>query len=166
MKRLWERIPLRIIVGVAWLMGATGLLGVGGGGCAAAVPVAGDVAGTAVDKTSEVFRAGKTESYQAVSKEEVIAAIRRAVEKMHLQPDHEEWHPDQLKLIYHDLRKQIVVVTAVRRTDRATELRVDVGLFGPEGLSQLVMREILHELPGGGELIQEDATRGSGNSKK
>jgi hypothetical protein len=118
------------------------------GGCAGLATVAGDVAGSAVDKTYQLARTGKAESYQPLPIDQVITAVRGAAEGLDLAPVREEKHPDQLKLIYKDQRKLEIVVTVVRRTSRATEIHVDVGLFGVEGMGQLMLRQILRNLAG------------------
>ncbi len=115
--------------------------------CAAAVPVASDVAGAAIDKTSGIINAGKVQAHQLIPIDDMIAITRRAAAELDLQPISEEKHPDQLKLIYQDMRKQLITITLVRRTHTATEIRVDVGLFGDYGMGELVLRQMLHDLP-------------------
>jgi hypothetical protein len=116
------------------------------GGCAGFATVAGDIAGTAVDKTYQLARTGKAESYQPLPIERVINAVREAADELDLAPVKEVKHPDQLKMSYKDQRKLEIVVTVVRRTSRATEIHVDVGLFGEEGMGQLMLRQILRNL--------------------
>ena len=116
------------------------------GGCAGFATVASDVAGTAVDKTYQLARTGKAESFQPVPIDEAIAAARTAASDLSLSTLREQPHPDQLKLVYKDQRKQEIVITLVRRSPTVTEIHVDVGLFGVEGMSQLTLRQILHHL--------------------
>lgn len=120
------------------------------GGCAAVAPVATDAAGTAIDKTGDLIGRGKVESCQVASIDEATATVRKAADELDLKYEREKKHPDQLKLCYIDLRKQEIVVTVVRRTPHMTEIHVDVGLFGPESMAQLMMRQILSDLPGHG----------------
>ncbi len=115
-------------------------------GCAAA-GVAGDVVGSSIDTTQQAFRAGKSDTYINANWQDVVGAMRRTCEKLSLIPIKEESHPEQLKVKYHDDRAQEVTITIVRRTQTMTELHVDVGFFGPEGLGRLVLREMAHELP-------------------
>lgn len=117
------------------------------GGCAAA-SIVGDVAGQAVDTTQQLFRAGKADTYLNARWEDVTGATRKAAEKLAMHYHREVDHPEQVKYVVMDDREQKVTITVVRRTALATELHVDVGLFGPEGLGRLVLREIAHQMPG------------------
>ncbi|HVT80469.1 MAG TPA: DUF3568 family protein [Phycisphaerae bacterium] len=116
--------------------------------CAAAVPVAADAAGSAVGKAPDLLSQGKVETHQRVSVEEAIAAARRAAVELDLRALGEEKHPDQLKLIYEDGRKMKIVITLIRRSSLATQIRVDVGIFGDAGMGQLVIRQLMRNLPG------------------
>ena len=116
------------------------------GGCAAA-GVAGDIVGSSIDTTQELFRAGKADTYVNANWQEVVSAMRKAGDDLSLHASYEHAHPEQLKVVLRDDRKQDVTITIVRRTEKTTELHVDVGFFGPEGLGRLVLREIAHELP-------------------
>jgi hypothetical protein len=116
-------------------------------GCAGPVPVSPNTAGAAVDTTQDLFRAGKAETHQPVSLEQSIAAARAAAQELDLKLIREEPHPDQIKLIYRDSRKLNITVTLVSRTTRATQMRVDVGLFGDAGMGELVLWQIVRGLP-------------------
>jgi len=116
------------------------------GGCTAA-GVASDVVGSSIETTQQLFHAGKADTFINANWYVVIAAARRAGDKLKLHIQDESPHPDQLKLRLCDDRKQKVTITIVRRTETTTELRVDVGLFGPEGLGRLVLRAIAQQLP-------------------
>ena len=120
-------------------------------GCAVAATAGGDVAETMAEKTVAMVDIGKVESYQPVQIDEAIVTVRKVAAELNLKLIKEEKHPDQLKLSYKDGRDLKIVVTVVRRTEKVTELHVDVGLFGVEGMARLVMRQILHQLPGGTE---------------
>jgi len=119
--------------------------------CAAAAPmagpVAGDTAGAAVEKSGDLVKAGKVQSYQPVAIDDMIAVARKAAGELDLKQTGEEKHPDQIKFIYEDQRGQNITVTLVRRTYKATEIHVDVGLLGNSGMGQLVMRQMLKDMP-------------------
>ncbi len=119
-----------------------------GGGCAAPVmTVAGDVAGAAAGKAGDWFNAGKTETFQPFDLDVCVAAARGAATELDLTLVTEMKHPDQLKLIYVDGRKQKITITVVRRTPKLTGIHVDVGLFGVYGLSPTVLRQVISHLP-------------------
>jgi hypothetical protein len=128
------------------LLAALLLSAMGFAGCAGAVAVTPDVAGTAMEKSYGLFRMGKAESHQVVALDDMIAKTRRAAEELDLTLVREEKHPDQLKMVYRDGRKLDITITLVRRTRTATEMHVDVGLLGDAGMGQLVMAQMLRQL--------------------
>ncbi|MGN6368358.1 MAG: DUF3568 family protein [Phycisphaerae bacterium] len=130
----------RVMLLGAGLMGAATFAG-----CAAA-GFAGDFIGGTYDATQQLFQAGKADTYVNANWQDVVAAMRAASDKLMLHAVKEHAHPEQLKVVLQDDRKQDVTITIVRRTNTMTELHVDVGLLGPEGLGRLVLREIAHEL--------------------
>jgi Protein of unknown function (DUF3568) len=144
---------------LAAILLATGSLSVAG--CAGFATVAGDVAGTAVDKTYQLARVGKAESFQPVTMKQAITAARAAADELALALMREQPHPDQLKLVYQDQRKQQIVITLIRRTVRATEIHVDVGLFGAEGMAQLTLRQLLDHLVAATTTKPTDGAAGS-----
>ncbi|HVX86909.1 MAG TPA: DUF3568 family protein [Phycisphaerae bacterium] len=108
---------------------------------------AGDVVGSSFDAIQTAFRAGKLDRFGNVSIQDSIAATRAAGDDLQLKFVRTVIHPDQQKIIFQDMREQDVVVTLVRRTGHMTEIRVDVGLFGPEGFSRLMLDRIIAHLP-------------------
>jgi len=117
---------------------AIGVLGlwVGGlGGCAAALPIVGDQAATALSATVALFEAGKEVTYEPVGIEEVAAAVRRAQRELDLVPMGEETSTGGLELRYADLKGQEIVVTLAVRTRRMTRICVDIGWFGRMGIA-------------------------------
>jgi len=119
----------------------------GVGGCAAAAGVAGDVASSSIDTAKEAFNAGKAEMFVAVPWEQSVEGVRHAAERLTLTTVREQGHPEQRKLVFKDDRGQEITVTVVRRSETMSELRVDVGLFGPESEGRLMLRELVRELP-------------------
>ena len=116
------------------------------GGCAGFASLGGDAAGELVSTTSAVFHAGKCEAFVAAPWEKMVAAVEQAAGELALTPVKEEHHPEQRKLIYRDDRKQEVVVTVIRRSKEVTELKVDVGIIGVEGLGRLMLQKTLSEV--------------------
>jgi hypothetical protein len=114
-------------------------------GCEAA-SAGGEAIGSAFDALQSVFRAGKVDRFSNVSIDDSIRATREAGQDLQLSFVRTSIHPDQQKIIFRDDRKQDVVVTLVRRTGRMTEIRVDVGLFGPEGFSRLMLDRVMTRL--------------------
>jgi hypothetical protein len=117
------------------------------GGCVAAAGVVGDVATSTVSAAKEVFTAGKAEMFVAVPWEKAVEEVRHMAAKLALKTVREVGHPEQRKLVFQDDRGQEITVTVVRRSAQTTELRVDVGLFGPESEGGLVLRELVRQLP-------------------
>ena len=114
-------------------------------GCEVA-SAAGDIAGSSYGAIETLVRAGKVERFAGASEADSIAAAERTAAFFQLKYISTETHPDQEKLTYTDERKQEVVITLVRRAGNMTEIHVDVGLFGPDGMSRLVLDRIAMEL--------------------
>ena len=132
--------------------------------CAGPVPITPDAAGVAVetaDTAFSLFTLGKAETHQPMGIDDCIASTRRAAEKLDLTLVREEPDPDKIKIVYRDMRKLDIVITHVRRTQTATKIKVDVGLFGDAGMGQLVLWQIVRGLPNRkpvGPETQGDAT--------
>ena len=140
-----RRVPVSMAMLISLFAGAAFLPG-----CVAAPFVAG-AAGPAIEKSAELARWGKTESFQAVTMDEMIAAVRKGTEELDLTHIKEERSKETLELVYKDRQKAAKSKIDVQpRTDRATYILVDVGWFGTEGMGELTMRQILHELPAAG----------------
>ena len=133
----------------AWVR-VIGITAVGGtvalGGCDA-ISAGGEAASSALEAVQSAFQAGKVDRWGNVSIEQSIAATRAAGNDLALKFIRTSIHPDQQKIVFQDGRGQDVVVTLVRRTGRMTEMRVDVGLFGPEGFGRLMLDRVLAHLP-------------------
>lgn len=134
-------LPFARCGALAILLGCLGLAG-----CEVA-GVVGDAAGSVVGAAQSLANAGKQNSFANVSWDHIIAAARRAANDLALTYIKEEIHPEQRKLVFQDDRKQEVVITAIRRTSTVTQVRVDVGLFGENGLARLTMKKIVENIP-------------------
>ena len=128
-----------VLVSLLMGMAVTGL-----GGCAVVGP---DTAGNVAEQTGTALHMGKCETFERVGKDQVIARVRKVAQDMALMLVDEETHPDQLKMTYEDVREQKIVITVVQRSVLMTEIRVDVGVFGPEAMGNLMLREILDGWP-------------------
>lgn len=144
----------RLIVPVLVL---TALSGMALTGCEV-MSAGGEVVGSAYDALDNAVKAGKEERFSKISEADAVTATRAAANELGLSFVRTVIHPDQQKLIFADDRKQEIVCTLVRRTGKMSEIRVDVGLFGPAGLSRLMIDRIRVHL---GELSDTAATRPS-----
>jgi hypothetical protein len=120
-------------------------------GCAAA-SVGADVVGSTFDVAKEAVFAGKAETFVDVPWERATEATKTVADKLAITFVKETPYADRRKLLYTDDRKQDITITIVRRSANMTELRVDVGLFGPDDEARLTLRELLKEL----EVAPED----------
>ncbi len=114
-------------------------------GCDAA-SASGDAIGSAVDAIGAAFRAGKTDRFTNVTVDDSIAATKAVGQELELHFVRVAIHPEQQKIIFRDDRDQEVACTLIRRSGHITEIRVDVGFFGPEGFAKLVLDRILVHL--------------------
>jgi hypothetical protein len=114
-------------------------------GCAAAT-VGADVVGSTFDVAKEAVVAGKAETFINIPFEAALESTRRTAEKLDIKFIKEDKkHPDRIKLLFADDRKQEITITIIRRTAAMTEVRVDVGLFGPDDEARLTLREVLKD---------------------
>jgi predicted small secreted protein len=130
-------------IGAALLLSGALLLA----GCVAAAGVASDVSSTAVDATEKLATTGKAEAFVRASWERTVESVHRAADNLALKTVREKSHPEQRKLVYTDDRGQEITITVIRRTAATSEIRLDVGLFGATGLGQLMLKEIVRDLP-------------------
>ncbi len=137
----------RRIAATALFTGASALLVTGLSGCEAA-SAGGEAVSSAFDALDAAMRAGKSDRFTNVPVDRAITATKTASSDLGLKFVRVEVHPDQQKIIFKDDRGQEVVCTLVRRTDRMTEVKVDVSLLGPNNMSRLVLDRIMSYLNG------------------
>jgi hypothetical protein len=115
--------------------------------CAAAVPVTADVAGAALEKSGDLAKAGKAETHQPIGIDAMAGITEQAAGELSLRQTGREVHAGKIKLKYRDQRHQDIAVTLTRRTPVVTQLQVDVGWFGDAGMGELLLRQIMHDMP-------------------
>lgn len=115
--------------------------------CVGPIPVTPDTAGTAISTASGLLQVGKADTHQPLGIDECITRTRQAAAELGLVEVREEKHPDQLKIIYRDMRKLDITITLIRRTMTATAIHVDVGILGDDGMGRLVLWQIVRDLP-------------------
>ena len=93
------------------------------------------------------FEMGKVTRFEIARYEDVIEASRLAAENLSLDLKEEKIEGNRASFRYLDEKDQKIDLLIERRTDTITYIKVDVGIFGPQGLGLLTLNQILNELP-------------------
>jgi hypothetical protein len=92
------------------------------------------------------FEMGRVTRFEIAQYEDVIEASRLAAENLSLDLKEEKIEENRALFNYLDDKNQKIDLLIERRTDTITYIRVDVGIFGPQGLALLTLNQILNEL--------------------
>jgi len=98
---------------------------------------------------------GKIESYQIVSYENTLKAVRRAAETLSLEVKKEEIAAGQASFQFADIKDRKVDLDIEQRTATMTYLKVDTGWFGPHGMGRLLITQILNEVSKAGDFLED-----------
>jgi len=116
-------------------------------GCTAClVGSAATVGAGAADAGVTRFEMGRVTRFEIAQYEDVIEASRLAAENLSLDLKEEKIEENRASFSYLDDKDQKIDLLIERRTDTITYIKVDVGIFGPQGLGLLTLNQILHEL--------------------
>jgi len=116
-------------------------------GCTAClVGSAATVGAGAADAGVTRFEMGRVTRFEIAQYEDVIEASRLAAENLSLDLKEEKIEENRASFRYLDDKDQKIDLLIERRTDTITYIKVDVGIFGPQGLGLLTLNQILHEL--------------------
>ena len=92
------------------------------------------------------FEMGRVTRFEIAQYEDVIEASCLAAENLSLDLKEEKIEENRASFRYLDDKDQKIDLLIERRTDTLTYIRVDVGIFGPQGLGLLTLNQILNEL--------------------
>ena len=92
------------------------------------------------------FEMGRVTRFEIAQYEDVIEASRLAAENLSLDLKEEKIEENRASFSYLDDKDQRIDLLIERRTDTVTYIKVDVGIFGPQGLGLLMLNQILNEL--------------------
>ena len=92
------------------------------------------------------FEMGRVTRFEIAQYEDVIVASRLAAENLSLDLKEEKIEENRASFRYLDDKDQRIDLLIERRTDTVTYIKVDVGIFGPQGLGLLTLNQILSEL--------------------
>ena len=117
-------------------------------GCTACiVGSAGPAGASATEAGVTRSEMGRVTRFEIAQYEDVIEASRLAAENLSLDLKEEKIEENRASFRYLDDKDQKIDLLIERRTDTLTYIRVDVGIFGPQGLALLTLNQILDELP-------------------
>ena len=123
-------------------------------GCAllpvAALGVAGNVAdigSAAFSAGTEVFNAGKLESFEFCSFEQGQDAVRSMLNDLRLHSTKSEFEKNKAYYLWEDETGATVDITVRERSAAVCGFRIDVGYFGSEAYARLLLKSIRARLP-------------------
>ena len=116
-------------------------------GCTACiVGSAGTMGAGAAEAGVTRFEMGRVTRFEIAKFKDVIEASRFAAEDLSLDLKEEKIEENRASFRYLDDKDQKIDLLIERRTDTITYIKVDVGIFGPQGLGLLTLNQILNEL--------------------
>jgi hypothetical protein len=92
------------------------------------------------------FEMGSVTRFEIAQYADVIEASRLAAENLSLDLKEEKIEENRASFRYRDDKDQKIDLLIERRTDTIAYIKVDVGIFGPQGLGLLMLNQILSEL--------------------
>ena len=92
------------------------------------------------------FEMGRVTRFEIAQYEDVMEASRLAAKNLSLDLKEEKIEENRASFRYLDDKDQKIDLLIERRTDTLIYIRVDVGIFGPQGLALLTLNQILSEL--------------------
>ncbi|MBX3386669.1 MAG: DUF3568 family protein [Phycisphaeraceae bacterium] len=119
--------------------------------CTGLEPAAISAGASAAQTGATVFTQGKLTTFEPVEFHEAVESLRIAADRLNLQlridePGEGDETDRRIRLVYDDERKQSFVVVIQRRTATITRISVDVGTYGPVGMANLLILEMIDEL--------------------
>lgn len=98
-------------------------------------------------------------SYQIVEYEDAVEAAVRAAETLALENKYKDVKETRTELRYSDEKDGVIDILIERRTAKTTFIQVDVGFFGSKGLSRLMLLQILDEMEGAGDFLEDRSNK-------
>ena len=123
-------------------------------GCTTATLISG--MGATPSGVSSTSGSGSTvRSYQIVRFEDVVQAALKAAETLALENTKKDIQENRAELRYIDEKQHVINLLLERLTSTTTFIQVDAGLFGPEGMTRLVLLQILDAIDEAGDYLEE-----------
>ena len=97
----------------------------------------------------------KVRSYQIVRYEDTVEAAQRAADTLTLENQVKDIQEGRAHLRYMDEKEVVIDILIERRTATITFIQVDVGFFGPAGMSRLMLLQILDEIEEVGDFLEK-----------
>ena len=124
------------------------------GGCTTATLISG--ASSAPSGVSQASGPGsRVISYQVVHYEDAVKCAIRAAEALSLDNKKKDIKDIRTELRYTDEKDQAVDIIIERRSATITTIQVDAGFSGPQGLTRLVLLQIIEELDKAGATLDD-----------
>jgi len=123
-------------------------------GCTTATLISGmSAAPSGVSATSGF--GSKVQSYQIVHYDDAVKAALEAAETLALEITRKDIRENRAELRYIDEKQKVIDILLERRTATTTFIQVDAGIFGPKGMTRLVLLQILDKIGEAGAYLEE-----------
>jgi hypothetical protein len=96
----------------------------------------------------------KVRSYQFVRFENAVEAAQGAAKALSLEDQTKDIQQNRAHLRYLTEKEEAIDIVIERRTATITFILVDVGFFGPKGMSRLMLLQILNEIEQAGDYLE------------
>ncbi len=123
-------------------------------GCTTATLISGMGAAPSGVSSSSGF-GSVVRSYQIVRFEDAVQATLKAAEALALENTKKNIQENRAELRYIDEKQHVINLLLERLTATTTFIQVDAGLFGPEGMTRLVLLQILSEIGKAGDYLEK-----------
>lgn len=137
-----------------FLIAAACLLLTSSTGCTAATLISGLGAAPSGVSSSSGF-GSKVQSYQIVHYDDAVKAALEAADTLALENTRKDIGENRAELRYIDEKQKVIDIVLERRTAATTFIQVDAGIFGPKGMTRLVLLQILNKIGEAGAYLEE-----------
>jgi hypothetical protein len=96
----------------------------------------------------------RVRSYQFVRYDDAVEAAQGAADALSLENQTNDFQEERTHLRYKTEKEEVIDIVIERRTATITFIQVDVGFFGPKGMSRLMLLQILNEIEESGDFLE------------
>ena len=101
----------------------------------------------------------KVRSYQLVRFEDAVEAAQNAANTLSLEIQVKDIQEERAHLRCNNEKEEAIDILIERNTATITFIQIDVGFFGPKGMSRLVLLQILDEIEEAGNFLEKWTTK-------
>ncbi len=150
-----RRAVLGLGLSVAMAVGAVAAMAA----CTGLEPAAVGAGASVVQTGVTFFEKGKVGVFEKAPYPMTLEIVRRTGTGLALMCMADESTPTRTRIVYHDERKNSIVVIVQRHTEEITYVQADVGTFGETGLASLFVKQVLAGMAAANPEVRVPAAR-------